>query len=40
MIQDHEKETVRTASGTLRWTQGTGIRSRKRHLLNIHGRLA
>ena len=40
MIQDHEKETVRTASGTLRWTQGTGIRSRKGHLLDIHGRLA
>ena len=40
MIQDHEKETVRTASGTLRWTQGTDIRGRKGHLLDIHGRLA
>ncbi len=40
MIQDHEKETVRTTSGTLRWTQGTGIRSREGHLLDIHGRLA
>jgi hypothetical protein len=38
--RDNEKETVRATSGTLRWTEGTDIRSRKGHLLDIHGRLA